>query len=301
MNGGGAGDVGARLGLAPGQRVQAVGDLHRPSARARRGGTRPRRSGCRSGRGCAASAGSRSPRRPSSIVSRRPANAPTSRIVSIAQSPPSRRDRLDQRPVGARRRCSPRAARPGWRPRGWRAGRRWRSRLPSGSILRHAGADALGCCAHLETGRPRRMAKIKVENPIVELDGDEMTRIIWAFIKEQLILPYLDVELEVLRPRDREPRRDRRPDHGRRRERDQGARRRRQVRDDHPRRGAGRGVRPQGDVPLAERDDPQHPRRRDLPRADRDLEHPAAGARAGRSRSSSAATPSATSTAPPTR
>jgi isocitrate dehydrogenase len=40
------------------------------------------------------------------------------------------------------------------------------------------------------------MAKIEVKNPIVELDGDEMTRIIWAFIKEQLILPYLDVELE---------------------------------------------------------------------------------------------------------
>src|SRR5919109_3061047 len=39
------------------------------------------------------------------------------------------------------------------------------------------------------------MAKIKVENPIVDLDGDEMTRIIWAFIKEKLILPYLDVEL----------------------------------------------------------------------------------------------------------
>jgi isocitrate dehydrogenase len=38
--------------------------------------------------------------------------------------------------------------------------------------------------------------KIKVANPIVELDGDEMTRIIWAFIKEQLILPYLDVELK---------------------------------------------------------------------------------------------------------
>jgi isocitrate dehydrogenase len=38
--------------------------------------------------------------------------------------------------------------------------------------------------------------KIKVKNPIVELDGDEMTRIIWAFIKEQLILPYLDLELE---------------------------------------------------------------------------------------------------------
>jgi isocitrate dehydrogenase len=39
------------------------------------------------------------------------------------------------------------------------------------------------------------MAKIEVRNPIVELDGDEMTRIIWAFIKEQLILPYLDLEL----------------------------------------------------------------------------------------------------------
>ena len=40
------------------------------------------------------------------------------------------------------------------------------------------------------------MAKIKVQNPIVEMDGDEMTRIIWSFIKEQLILPYLDVDLK---------------------------------------------------------------------------------------------------------
>jgi isocitrate dehydrogenase len=39
------------------------------------------------------------------------------------------------------------------------------------------------------------MAKIKVKNPVVELDGEEMTRIIWQFIKDQLILPYLDVEL----------------------------------------------------------------------------------------------------------
>ena len=39
------------------------------------------------------------------------------------------------------------------------------------------------------------MAKIKVKNPIVELDGDEMTRIIWEWIRERLILPYLDVEL----------------------------------------------------------------------------------------------------------
>ncbi|MBF0248008.1 MAG: NADP-dependent isocitrate dehydrogenase, partial [Alphaproteobacteria bacterium] len=40
------------------------------------------------------------------------------------------------------------------------------------------------------------MSKIKVANPIVELDGDEMTRIIWDFIKTKLILPYLDVDLK---------------------------------------------------------------------------------------------------------
>ena len=39
------------------------------------------------------------------------------------------------------------------------------------------------------------MDKIKVHNPVVELDGDEMTRIIWQFIKDRLILPYLDIEL----------------------------------------------------------------------------------------------------------
>jgi len=40
------------------------------------------------------------------------------------------------------------------------------------------------------------MSKIQVKNPIVELDGDEMTRIIWAFIKDKLITPYLDVDLK---------------------------------------------------------------------------------------------------------
>ena len=40
------------------------------------------------------------------------------------------------------------------------------------------------------------MSKIKVANPVVELDGDEMTRIIWKFIKEKLILPYLDVDIK---------------------------------------------------------------------------------------------------------
>ena len=40
------------------------------------------------------------------------------------------------------------------------------------------------------------MSKISVKTPIVELDGDEMTRIIWSFIKDRLILPYLDVDLQ---------------------------------------------------------------------------------------------------------
>ena len=38
--------------------------------------------------------------------------------------------------------------------------------------------------------------KIKVNNPIVEIDGDEMTRVIWHLIKEKLILPFLDIELK---------------------------------------------------------------------------------------------------------
>ena len=40
------------------------------------------------------------------------------------------------------------------------------------------------------------MTKIKVKNPIVELDGDEMTRIIWDSIKKKLILPYLDINIK---------------------------------------------------------------------------------------------------------
>ena len=42
------------------------------------------------------------------------------------------------------------------------------------------------------------MAKIKVKNPVVELDGDEMTRIIWDLIKKKLILPYLDINIKYL-------------------------------------------------------------------------------------------------------
>jgi len=40
------------------------------------------------------------------------------------------------------------------------------------------------------------MAKIKVQNPIVDIDGDEMTRIIWQMIKDKLVFPFLDLELD---------------------------------------------------------------------------------------------------------
>ena len=40
------------------------------------------------------------------------------------------------------------------------------------------------------------MAKIKVKNPVVEMDGDEMTRIIWHRIREELLRPYLDIDLK---------------------------------------------------------------------------------------------------------
>ncbi|MFW6227550.1 MAG: isocitrate/isopropylmalate family dehydrogenase, partial [Bacteroidota bacterium] len=40
------------------------------------------------------------------------------------------------------------------------------------------------------------MSKIVVKNPVVELDGDEMTRVIWRFIKEKLIFPYLDMDIK---------------------------------------------------------------------------------------------------------
>ena len=56
----------------------------------------------------------------------------------------------------------------------------------------------LGCgheCVPLNCKRIG-MKKIKVANPVVEMDGDEMTRVIWAFIKEKLILPYLELDIK---------------------------------------------------------------------------------------------------------
>ena len=138
--------------------------------------------------------------------------------------------------------------------------------------------------------------KIVVKNPVVELDGDEMTRIIWKKIREevrrllflpwpalepslanaasQLILPYLQLDIKYfdlgLEARDAvSPRRslsvdraaaliplraDKRPDHGRLRQRDPRTQGRHQMRDDHARRGAREGVQAQADVAEPERD-----------------------------------------------
>ena len=122
------------------------------------------------------------------------------------------------------------------------------------------------------------MSKIKVEGTVVELDGDEMTRIIWQFIKDKLILPYLDVDLEYY---------DLGIEH-------------RDATDDQVTVDAANAIKKHGvGVKCAtitpdearveefglkkmwrspERHDPQHPRRRHLPRADHHAEHPAAGA-----------------------
>jgi isocitrate dehydrogenase len=75
---------------------------------------------------------------------------------------------------------------------------RIRTRLePLPAISRVAAPAAVSWAAGtaIRDSGPRRVAKINVTNPIVELDGDEMTRIIWQFIKEKLILPYLNVDL----------------------------------------------------------------------------------------------------------
>ena len=124
------------------------------------------------------------------------------------------------------------------------------------------------------------------EGTVVELDGDEMTRIIWQFIKDRLIQPYLDVDLEYydLGIESRDATED-------------------QITIDAanaikkhgvgvkcatitPGRGAGRGVRPQEDVGVAQRHDPQHPGRRRLPRADHHLATSRGWCPAGPSRSS---------------
>src|ERR1700683_73239 len=59
-----------------------------------------------------------------------------------------------------------------------------------------AECDAERCARRSLIRRQVAMPKIKVKNPVVELDGDEMTSIMWSFIKNKLILPYLDIDVK---------------------------------------------------------------------------------------------------------
>ena len=123
------------------------------------------------------------------------------------------------------------------------------------------------------------MAKIKVANPVVEMDGDEMTRIIWQLIKDKLIHPLSGHRPAVLRPQRREARRDQRPDHHRRRQQDQGRSASASNAPPSPRtRGRVKEFGLKENVALAQRHHPQHPRRRHLPRADHLQERAAPGA-----------------------
>ena len=92
------------------------------------------------------------------------------------------------------------------------------------------------------------MAKIKVANPVVEMDGDEMTRIIWQLIKDKLIHPYLDVELLYydLGMEHRDETDDQVTVDAA--EHDQEGRRRGEMRHHHARRSAGEGIQPEEDV-----------------------------------------------------
>ncbi len=143
-------------------------------------------------------------------------------------------------------------------------------------------------------------SKIKVANPVVEIDGDEMTRIIWQFIKERLIHPYLDVDLKYY---------DLGIEH-------------RDATDDQVTVDAANAIKQYGVGVKCATITPDEARVEefglkkmwvspngtirnilggvDLPRADHHQQHPAAGPRAGPSRSSSAGTPTATSTRRPT-
>ncbi len=114
------------------------------------------------------------------------------------------------------------------------------------------------------------MAKIKVANPVVEMDGDEMTRIIWADDQRETDHSVPRHRPQILRSLHRETRRHRRPGHDRCRQCHQEIRRRREMRDHHATtRCASRSSARPKMLRSPERHHPQHPRRHHLPRADR--------------------------------
>ena len=99
------------------------------------------------------------------------------------------------------------------------------------------------------------MEKIRMTTPLVEMDGDEMTRILWKMIKEHLILPLCGLEDRVLRPRARAQKRDGRPGHQRIGRGDEKIRCRGKVRDDNAERGENAGIQFKGNVEIAQRYD----------------------------------------------
>jgi hypothetical protein len=110
--------------------------------------------------------------------------------------------------------------------------------------------------------------KIKVATPLVEIDGDEMTRIIWQMIRERMILPYLDIDLKYfdLSIQNRDATEDQvtvDAAHA-----IQEIRRRCEVRDDYTGRSAGERIRPEENVEIAQRHDPQYSERHGISRAD---------------------------------
>ena len=206
----------------------------------------------------------------------------------VARQPPARRCRSAPSITTARTGTS-RSLDPSRAHAAAAADHRRRQRSPArleAALIRSESADipaARPASTYVSLRFPQEpsVAKIKVKNPVVEMDGDEMTRIIWHNIREQLILPYLDIDLKYF---------------------DLGVESRDQTNDQitidsanatrqygvavkcatiTPGRGARQGIQPQADVEVAERDDPQHPRRHDLPRADHLQERAAPGAALG--------------------
>lgn len=86
------------------------------------------------------------------------------------------------------------------------------------------------------------MAKITYKTPIVEMQGDEMTRILWDWIKEILIEPYVELKTDFYDLGLENRRKNRRSGYGRRGKRNKEISRRRKVRHDHAQRSARRGI-----------------------------------------------------------
>jgi isocitrate dehydrogenase len=66
----------------------------------------------------------------------------------------------------------------------------------SGAIRALPALQKTGAVRAFSVSAAVQSSRIKVQNPVVDLDGDEMTRIIWSDIKEKLILPYVDVDIK---------------------------------------------------------------------------------------------------------